>query len=108
MGQKEFPARKNASISPTVGSSESEKGVTSGSDICQNVAVGFEVVNLMPLRQVQQFDAVAILADPPSPFSVCQIVVHVGFSFFVFGFFFLQALYYIPISLARTIFRVLF
>jgi hypothetical protein len=58
----------------------------------------------VPLSEIQQLDAVAILADPPSPFSVCQIFVHAGCSFLCWLVFFLQALYYIPTSLASIIF----
>jgi hypothetical protein len=55
------------------------------SDIVQNVANGFQVVNFISLLRIQQIQAVAILIHSPTSFSICQRIFHyVCFLSFVF------------------------
>ena len=88
VGKVEFPIREDAHISVSARTANTQQSIPSGRDIIQGVSVGFEVVNLMPLGEVQQFDAVAILANSPSFFGICEIVFQVGFSFCVGWFLF--------------------
>lgn len=63
---------KYADRCPAVARVKREQGDPARRDIFQDKPAGLEVVDFVPLREVKEFEAVAVVPDPPSFFCICQ------------------------------------
>ena len=67
-----FPILKNRRFGVPVAPVPNQKGISGGRNIVESEAVGFQIVNLVPLLKVQQIHSLAIGGDSPSAFRISE------------------------------------
>ena len=67
-----FPILENRRFGVAVASVTKQKGITARSDIVESKAVGFQIVNLVPLFEVQQIHPLTIGGDSPNAFRISE------------------------------------